>query len=71
MPERPAGRQWQRGEARGQQQHGERKEAGLLAVGRHALGEHQLEPPEHRGEQQEDAGETEGVEEHVGEDGAE
>ena len=70
MAERPAGRQRQRGEAAGEQQHGEREETGLFAVAADALGEHQLEPPEHGSEQQEDAGETEGVEQHVGEDGA-
>ena len=70
VPERPSGRERQRREASGKQQHGERKEAGLLAVGADALGEHELQPPEHRGKEQEHAGKTESVEQHVGEDGA-
>ncbi len=70
VPERPAGRQRQGREASGKQQHGEGKEAGLLAVGADALGEHEFQPPEHRGKEQEHAGETESVEQHIGEDGA-
>ena len=70
MTERPAGRQRQGGETASQQQHGEREETGLFAVAADALGEHQLEPPEHGSEQQEDAGETERIEQHVGENGA-
>ena len=60
----------ERREAAGYQQHGERKKAGLFAIGADALGEHQLEAPEHGSKQQENTGEAEGVEHDVGEDGA-
>ena len=70
VPERPAPGDGQHGEAAGEQQHRQREHARLAAVGEDALGDQQLDAPEHGREQEEDGGKAQRVEHHVGEHGA-